>query len=220
MQRTLLYVLAATAMVVMVSGCRARGRVRVVAPRPTVVVRGQVPASPPQPSLSVRVGTPVLSAGVTVMNTTCHPNAVEVCNGLDDNCNGVIDEGCGYQTGNIQVTLGWNTGADLDLYVTDPYGHTISYQNRQSPSGGVLDHDARGACNPGQANNTIENVYWNTPQPPSGQYRIEVHYWGECRVADVTQATLSIAVGGQVIGAYNVVLRPRERQPVAVFNLP
>lgn len=27
-------------------------------------------------------------------NKDVHPNAIEACNGLDDNCNGVIDEGC------------------------------------------------------------------------------------------------------------------------------
>ena len=58
------------------------------------------------------------------------------------------------------------------------------------------------------------------PQPPSGQYRVEVHYWGDCGAAGVTPATLSIAVGGQIIGAYNVTLQPRERQPVAMFTIP
>lgn len=217
MKRTLILALAAITIVGVFSGCRARIRAR--APRATVTVQG-TPPPPPPTGVAVRVQSPVLSAGVTVLDASCHPNAAEVCNGLDDNCNGVIDEGCGYQSGNIQITLAWGTGADLDMYVTDPYGHTISYQNRQSPTGGVLDHDARGACNPNQANNTIENVYWNSPQPPSGQYRIEVHYWGDCGAAGVTQATLSIAVGGQIIGAYNVVLRPRERQPVAAFNIP
>lgn len=218
MKRTLVYLLAAATMAATVSGCW--GRVRVRAPTPVVTVHAQRPAPPPTAGVTLRVGTPVLSAGVTALTHSCHPSAPEVCNGLDDNCNGVIDEGCGYQSGNIQITLAWGTGADLDMYVTDPHGHTISYQNRQSPSGGVLDHDARGACNRGQPNNTIENVYWNSPRPPSGQYRIEVHYWGDCGAAGVTQATLSIAVGGQVIGAYNVVLRPRERQPVALFNIP
>ncbi len=218
MHRILVYVLVATALLVTIPGCRRR--VRVVTPPSRVVVRAPQPQPSPQGSVTMRVGTPVVSAGVTVMTNTCHPGAAEVCNGLDDNCNGVIDEGCGYESGNIQVTLAWSTGADLDMYVTDPFGHTISYQNRRSPSGGVLDQDARGACNPSQRNNTIENVFWNSPQPPSGQYRVEVHYWGDCGAAGVTQATLSIAVGGQIIGAYNVALRPRERQPVAVFNIP
>ena len=36
----------------------------------------------------------------------------------------------------------------------------------------------------------------------------------------ITREGASIAVGGQVIGAYNVALRPGERQPVAEFYMP
>ncbi len=215
MKRTLIFALIGITIVGVFSGCRTRVAVR--APQATVTV---APPPPPPAGLQVSVQTPLVSAGVTVLENTCSPGAAEACNGLDDNCNGVIDEGCGYQSGNIQITLAWATGADLDMYVTDPYGNTISYQNRQSPSGGVLDHDARGACNASQANNTIENVFWNSPQPPSGQYRVDVHYWGDCGAAGVTQGTLSIAVGGRIIGAYNVVLQPRERQTVAIFTIP
>lgn len=217
MKRSLILALAVVTVAGLSTGCRARVRVR--APNATVHVQ---PPPPPSGSVAVSVGTPAVSAGagVTVIQAACQPGAAEVCNGLDDNCNGVIDEGCGYQTGQIQITLAWATGADLDMYVTDPMGQTISYMNRQSGSGGVLDHDARGACNASQANNTIENVYWNSPRPPSGQYQVEVHYWGDCGAAGITPATLSIAVGGQIIGAYNVTLQPRERQTVAVFTMP
>lgn len=217
MNRFLLLALAVVTVAGLTTGCRSRVRVR--APNATVTVH---PPPPPQGSVAVSVGTPAVSAGsgVTVVHAACDPSAPEICNGLDDNCNGVIDEGCGYESGQIQITLAWNTGADLDMYVTDPMGQTIYYANRQSASGGVLDHDARGACAPRRANATVENVYWNTPRPPSGQYQVDVHYWGDCNVAGVTTATLSIAVGGQIIGAYNVMLRPGERQPVAMFTIP
>ena len=215
MKRAFLVALVALFTVSAITGCRARVRAR---RRARVTV--QQPAPPPQPSGSVSVQVGPMQAGVTVVDNYCNAGAAEQCNGLDDNCNGVIDEGCGYNTGNIQITLAWATGADLDMYVTDPSGYTISYQNTRSPTGGHLDHDARGACNRRQANNTIENVYWDSPQPPSGRYQVEVHYWGDCGAAGATQATLSIAVGGQIIGAYNVVLQPRERQAVAVFDMP
>lgn len=217
MKRTVFLALSALVVLstVVISGCR----VRVRRPRAAVTVQAQTPP-PPTATATISVNTPAAAAGVTVVDSYCNPNQPEVCNGLDDNCNGVIDEGCGFSSGNIQITLAWNTGADLDLYVTDPMGYTLSYQNRRSPSGGELDHDARGACNRRQAGNTIENVYWDSPQPPSGQYVIDVHYWGNCGVAGTTQATMSIAVGGQVIGAYNVVLNPRDRQRVASFMMP
>lgn len=189
------------------AGCVRRAR--------TVVETERVRRDPP-PSATADVQVQV-QAGVSVATVQCTPGAPEQCNGLDDNCNGAIDEGCGWQTGAIQITLSWQTGADIDLYVTDPSGFTISYQNRHSPTGGVLDHDARGACVPG--GDTIENVYWNTPTPPRGQYAIELHYWGNCGVAGVTPAQLSISVGGRVVGVYNVVLSPGQRVPVAILPI-
>src|SRR5512143_2404820 len=36
--------------------------------------------------------------------STCERGAPEVCNGLDDDCSGTIDSGCGYATGQLQIT--------------------------------------------------------------------------------------------------------------------
>jgi hypothetical protein len=201
------------------SACVRRARV--------VYVDTEVPVETQQPVQTVEAPPPVqpgpttyeiqLQAGVVSMGVQCVPSSQETCNGLDDNCDGRIDEGCGWQSGAVQITLAWQTGADIDLYVTDPSGFEISYQQRESPTGGVLDHDARGACVSG--GDTIENVYWSTPQPPRGQYYIELHYWGDCGVAGLTPAQVSIAVGGQVVGVYNVTLTPGERVPVAMLPL-
>jgi tRNA (guanosine-2'-O-)-methyltransferase len=165
-------------------------------------------------------GAPRVAEGVSPLGYACSGDAAEQCNGLDDDCDGAIDEGCGYLGGAIQVTLAWDTGADLDLYVTDPFGDTVSYERRSARSGALLDRDARGACASGQGDATVENVYWSTPRPPSGRYRVDVNYWGDCGVAGATTATLSISVGGQLAGAYAVPLQPGEHRTVAVFDLP
>ena len=211
--------IALTALVA--SGCRLRAS-GYVEPPPPVTVSAQVNAPPPPTAtVTVQAAAPTLVAGVTVVETTCAQGAQEVCNGLDDNCNGQIDEGCGYASGAIQITLHWAGGADIDMYVTDPAGETIRYSHTQAASGGHLDQDARGNCRPNQPNNTIENVFWNTPQPPSGTYQVALHYWGECNSgAGPTLTTLSIAVGGQIIGAYNYTLAPNQRVTVASFNIP
>lgn len=203
---------AAVAATTLVSGAGCVRRAR------TIVETEQVRQdAPPQQDTSTAQVQVQVQAGVSVSGVQCTPGAAEQCNGLDDNCDGRIDEGCGYESGAIQITLAWQTGADIDLYVTDPSGFTISYQDRQSPTGGVLDHDARGACVRGS--DTIENVYWNTPAPPRGQYMIELHYWGDCGVAGVTPAQVSIAVGGRVVGVYNVTLAPGQRLPVAMLPI-
>lgn len=209
--------------VVAAAGChfRAQGRGH-VRPPPPVEVRAEAHTPPPpRGQVVVRAQSPTLEAGVTVIEASCTQGAEEICNGLDDNCNGQIDEGCGYSSGNIQITLAWDTGADIDMYVTDPAGETISYSHTQAASGGHLDHDARGNCRPNQPNNTIENVYWESPDPPSGSYQVALHYWGECNSnAGPTPTTLSISVGGRILGAYNYTLAPNQRVTIATFQLP
>ena len=46
----------------------------------------------------------------------------------------------------MQVTASWDTGADIDLYVTGPLGDTLSFQRPATPSGARVDHSGRGEC--------------------------------------------------------------------------
>ncbi|MEM9071755.1 MAG: MopE-related protein [Myxococcota bacterium] len=199
--------------------------VRTQPPRARATVRVRATAPPPPPAnatVTVQASSPTVASGVTVVEASCTQGAQEVCNGLDDNCNGQIDEGCGYSSGNIQITLAWQGGADLDMYVTDPGQETISYSHRTSASGGNLDQDARGQCNASQPNNTIENVFWDQQNPPPGDYGVQVHYWAgsACSTnAGPTAMTLSISVGGRVLGAYNYVINPDQRIDIASFRI-
>jgi len=162
-----------------------------------------------------------IERSVDTIGYECKKGRPEACNALDDNCDGVIDEGCGYSTGSIQITLGWDTGADIDLYVTDPEGEMIYYndKNRHSASGGYLDHDARGDCRKEQQNTQIENIYWETEQPPNGEYRIEAEYWGPCGDYDATHITVSVSVKGGIIGVFRYTMSPEERVDVANFKI-
>lgn len=158
-------------------------------------------------------------ADAEALEVECDADASEQCNAIDDDCDGTIDEGCGYGSGPIQVTLAWDTGADLDLHVTDPLGETISNTHRRSGTGGRMDRDGRGRCRPGTELN-VENVFWEVEQPLGGTYRVQVHYWGECNSsAGPTEATVSIAVGDRA-RAFRYVVTPGERVTVATFEIP
>jgi hypothetical protein len=53
-------------------------------------------------------------------NASVHPNATEIFNGIDDNCNGLIDEITGLSTTNITATtatFNWSTLPGTDRYI-------------------------------------------------------------------------------------------------------
>jgi hypothetical protein len=137
--------------------------------------------------------------GVSPVAQQCSPDRAETCNGLDDNCDGIIDNNCGYLGGGIQVTASWRGAPDIDLRVTDPNGEEVYFGHRQSASGAQMDMDANGECTPTRP--TAENIRWASQTPPTGRYEIKLTVFDLCGAADAT-ATLSVSVGGRVVGAW------------------
>jgi hypothetical protein len=75
-------------------------------------------------------------------------------------------------TGDVQITLRWESSADLDLHVTEPNGTEIWYSDKGPTStGGRLDVDSNVGCN---EDGSVENVFWPVGQAPEGHYRVEV----------------------------------------------
>jgi hypothetical protein len=75
-------------------------------------------------------------------------------------------------TGDIQITLRWQSSADLDLHVTEPNGTEIWYSDKGPTStGGRLDVDSNVNC---EENGSVENVYWPVGQAPEGRFQVEV----------------------------------------------
>jgi hypothetical protein len=107
--------------------------------------------------------------------TACTPTGPELCfNAIDDNCNGVIDEGCGLQTGVLQFTIAWSaSAADVNLTLLAPGDEQLppkSGRDRSTKSGFHLDRDCPGDDGCGGQN--VENIYFDGPEPPRGHYEV------------------------------------------------
>jgi len=98
-------------------------------------------------------------------------------------------------TGDVQVTLDWSAFVDLDLFVTDPNGETVSWQNPGSISGGRLDRDGYADCTPDDP--PPENIVWDT-SAPSGDYEVTVVVYSMCDTSSV-EFDLVVRIGGTVV---------------------
>jgi hypothetical protein len=97
-------------------------------------------------------------------------------------------------TGDVQVTLLWADGNDLDLHVIDPSGAEIYFANPKSPTGGTLDHDDTAGCS--TTGTHVENVFWPTGGAPPGRYRVFVKNYTSC--GSPSRYSLRATVRGKV----------------------
>ena len=154
---------------------------------------------------------------LTDVEAFCIPNSNELCNAIDEDCDGRIDEeACPYRAGDVQVTITWNTGSDIDLFVREPDGDVLSHQRARSGRSGHFDYAGRGQCDSSFEYPRIENVSWLLEDAPLGEYEILLHRWGDCldratETQDTVTVLMSIAVAGTRLGTLRIELGPQER---------
>jgi uncharacterized protein YfaP (DUF2135 family) len=81
-------------------------------------------------------------------------------------------------TGDVQISVTWNSAADVDLHVVEPNGNEIYYGSSRSSTGGELDLDSNASC--GSDGPRAENIRWPTGRAPTGTYTVRVDYWSNC----------------------------------------
>lgn len=93
--------------------------------------------------------------------------------------------------GQFQVTLAWDTTADVDLHLTEPDGNKIYYAAPNSAAGdGYLDRDDTDGFGP-------ENIYFEE-NIPAGEYTVEVHMFSGLSDELPTDYTVTVKQGGSV----------------------
>ena len=83
--------------------------------------------------------------------------------------------------GDLQVTVSWDTDADLDLHVVDPNGDEVYYARTSVESGGELDLTSNIDCRTDRIRN--EHVAWTDAAPPAGVYVARVNHYENCGAA-------------------------------------
>lgn len=127
-----------------------------------------------------------------------------------------LSPGSKISKGEVQVTLTWETGNDLDLWVTAPSGEKINFVNRNSVSGGIFEQDSNSDCE--IAKNPIENIYWSTGNAPSGEYKVEVLYYDQCDESAETDFKVKIKIDNEFSEHQGRVTGVGDRVEVASFT--
>jgi tRNA (guanosine-2'-O-)-methyltransferase len=132
----------------------------------------------------------------------CVTTSSEVClNARDDNCNGLLDEGCGVPSGLVQFMVAWERAdADVDLHVTDPEGELVEV-GRVTKSGLTKERDCPGkgnVCGPWN----LENVLQERSSPlKRGVYVVRIRLERSSNTEDPVEVNFSARLGPKTYGA-------------------
>lgn len=137
--------------------------------------------------------------------TTLPPSEEEIRDRIEDS---------GAQSGEIEITLLWDTTDDLDLHCFAPDGSHI-YHKDPDAGGGKLDVD-RNREGTTLVTNPIEHIFFEHPE--NGQYKVYVRNYQERTPSREAHATVRIQIGNTVESYEEVFKIEKETINIATFE--
>ncbi len=101
-------------------------------------------------------------------------------------------------SGDIEVTLRWNTNADLQLLVRDPFGNAVFDDQPSVQSGGRLEETGNIACTQA-VGPPLYYIYWPDGFLRIGSYEIDVWYQSQCGDTTPVIADLFVVVNDELV---------------------
>jgi hypothetical protein len=146
----------------------------------------------------------------------CTPTGADLCfNAKDDNCDGVVDEGCGEPTGVVQVLAAWSeANVDVSLDLALPTGQHVNAGTR-ALAGFRFDRDCpRENC----AGQNYESIVSERPIVGNGTFTVEVRL--EALGAAVAPIVVNLSARvGSALYTTSVELTPLQDKATAAFSL-
>jgi hypothetical protein len=104
----------------------------------------------------------------------------------------------GLTAGSIQISLVWNTSADMRLLVRDPQNRSLFSDVRSIPGGGQLERIDNLNCQ-NSTNAPLTYAYWPLDQLLPGTYEVQVWLNNSCNVTTLPSYTLTASVRGKEV---------------------